>query len=131
MSEKREQYSWQEFDKDSEKIAAWAKERHIRNIYGIPRGGLVIAVKLSHLLDLPIVLTRDDITPDTLVVDDIIDGGGTLDRLLAQIGKHQHIASLFHNPTAKCAPTFYAREKTGWVIFPWETKETSRYDFTV
>lgn len=131
MPETKEKYTWEEFDDDCEKIAAWASGRHIKNIYGIPRGGLVLAVKLSHLLDIPLVLNREDISRDTLIVDDIIDEGNTIERLLASIGEHHHIASIFYNKTAKHAPHFFVKKKNGWVIFPWETEETSKYDETI
>lgn len=131
MPPKTEKYTWKEFEEDCEKIAHWAKGRHVKNIYGIPRGGLVAAVKLSHLLDIPLVLNREDISRDTLIIDDIIDEGNTIERLLAAIGEHHHIASIFYNKTAKHAPHFYAREKKSWVVFPWETEETSRYDQTI
>lgn len=131
MTSKKEKYTWQKFDLDCKKIAAWAQGRHIKNIYGIPRGGLVIAVKLSHLLDIPLVLNRDDISGSTLIVDDIIDEGNTIERLLAVIGEHHHIASIFYNKSAKRAPHFFAREKKNWVVFPWETNATSKYDQTI
>lgn len=131
MSRKLEKYRWEEFDADCAKIAAWAKSRHIKNIYGIPRGGLIAAVCLSHLLDLPVVLNRDDISRDTLIIDDIIDKGDTIERLLSAIGEHHHVASLFYNKDAKHAPHFYARERTSWVLFPWETEQTSKYDDTI
>lgn len=126
-----EKYSWEEFEADCKKIAAWTHGRHIKNIYGIPRGGLVAAVRLSHLLDIPLVLNREDISRDTLIVDDIIDEGNTVDRLLASIGEHHHLASLFFNKEAKHAPHFFTREKKSWVLFPWETKRTSKYDRTI
>jgi len=128
---KKEKYTWEEFERDVKKIAAWARGRQVKNIYGIPRGGLVLAVKLSHTLNLPLVLSREDISRDTLIVDDIIDEGNTIDRLLASIGEHHHIASIFYNKEAKHAPHFFVREKKNWVIFPWETEETSKYDQTI
>ena len=48
----------------------------IDNIFGIPRGGLIPAVYLSHALDLPMVAEVKDAR--TLVVDDIADEGKTL-----------------------------------------------------
>ena len=131
MSQKTEQYTWEKFEEDCKKIAAWAKKGQVKNVYGIPRGGLVAAVKLSHLLDVPLVLNRDDISRDTLIVDDIIDEGNTIERLLASIGEHSRIASIFYNKAAKHAPHFFVREKKSWVVFPWETKETSKYDQTI
>jgi len=131
MPQKKERYTWEEFEKDVKKIATWAKKRQIKNIYGIPRGGLVLAVKLSHLLNIPLVLSREDISRDTLIVDDIIDEGNTVERLLASIGEHHHIVSIFFNKNAKHAPHFFVHKKRSWVIFPWETEETSKYDATI
>ena len=131
MPIKKEKYTWEKFDKDCKKIAVWARGQHIKNIYGIPRGGLVIAVKVSHLLDIPVVLNRDDISGATLIVDDIIDEGATIKRLLALIGEHHQVASIFYNKSAKHAPHFFVREKKNWVVFPWETNETSKYDQTI
>ncbi|MDO8520906.1 MAG: hypothetical protein Q7S52_02220 [bacterium] len=131
MSPKTEKYTWEAFEEDCKKIAVWAEGQHIKNIYGIPRGGLVAAVKLSHLLDIPLVLNRDDISRDTLIIDDIIDEGNTIERLIASIGEHHHIASIFYNKTAKHTPHFFVREKKSWVVFPWETEQTSKYDQTI
>lgn len=131
MPKKIKKYTWKEFDMDCKKIAAWAHGQHIKNIYGIPRGGLVIAVKLSHLLDIPLVLNRDDISSATLVVDDIVDEGNTIQRLLALIGEHHQVASIFYNKSAKYTPHFFVREKESWVVFPWETNKTSKYDQTI
>ena len=44
-------------------------ELKFKNIYGLPRGGLIPAVMLSHRLEIPLV--KGDIGPDTLIVDDI------------------------------------------------------------
>ncbi|OGZ08407.1 MAG: hypothetical protein A3D65_03525 [Candidatus Lloydbacteria bacterium RIFCSPHIGHO2_02_FULL_50_13] len=131
MSPKIEKYTWEDFEEDCRKIALWADGRHIKNVYGIPRGGLVAAVKLSHLLDIPLVLNRDDISRDTLIVDDIIDEGNTIDRLIKMAGEPHHVASIFYNKSAKHAPHFYLREPKCWVLFPWETEQTSKYDQTI
>src|SRR3989338_5561122 len=125
MAQKTEKYTWEEFEKDCAAIANWASGRHIKTIYGIPRGGLVPAVKLSHILDIPLVLNRDDISRDTLIIDDIIDEGNTIDRLIKMAGEPHHVASIFYNKSAKHAPHFYLREPKCWVLFPWETEQTS------
>ncbi len=130
VEQEKEKYLWTQFDEDSEEIAQWAKGKNFKSVYGIPRGGLVLAVKLSHLLDIPLILVKDDITRDTLVVDDIIDAGGTIKRFLASHGDKFQIASIFFNEQSEYKPHFFVRRKKHWVIFPWETKETSRYDQT-
>jgi hypoxanthine phosphoribosyltransferase len=131
VTTKKEQYSWGEFEDDSEKIAAWAKDGGFNGVYGIPRGGLVLAVRLSHLLEIPLILGRDDITKNTLIVDDIVDSGGTMERLLGSLGKNFRIAVIYYDRGATIKPDFFVREKTKWVVFPWETKKSSRYDGTI
>jgi hypoxanthine phosphoribosyltransferase len=108
--------SWEEFDIAIKLLAFKIKESgvEISDIYGIPRGGLVIAVKLSHLLNKP-VITQLGLRYNTLIVDDIVDTGNTMIR-------HSLTASLFYNPKSIYKPKFYVYEKTDdrWIDFPWE-----------
>ena len=60
------------------------------SIYGIPRGGLIPAVILSHRLQMPLVET---IGRNTLVIDDMSDSGATLSKMPGQF-----TAVLFHKP---------------------------------
>ena len=46
----RNYFTWQEFDKSVEYIANKCKNLEFTGIYGIPRGGLCLAVALSHKL---------------------------------------------------------------------------------
>ena len=90
----------------------------ITNISGIPRGGLIPAVLLSHMLDLPY---NTKINANTLLIDDIADTGETLFNTSAV-----YTASLVYKPhTSKIKPTFYAYEHTNddWIVFFWEKKE--------
>ena len=84
-------------------------------IYGVPRGGLPLAVILSHHLDLPLLVHP---TPESLVVDDISDTGITLSTI-----KHKTIATIFSTPWTTIEPNFYMdikKDKDCWVVFPWE-----------
>ncbi|MEY2749954.1 MAG: hypothetical protein RLZZ168_1970 [Cyanobacteriota bacterium] len=48
--------SWQEFDRAVEQLAAHARQLpEPCGIHGVPRGGLVLAVALSHRLELPLL----------------------------------------------------------------------------
>ncbi len=124
-------YTWQEFHNDCKTIAEWARDKDFKTIYGIPRGGLIVAVCLSHLLDLPIMLSREDITKQTLIVDDIVDSGNTINQLYTLLGASDfHVASLYLADGATHTPAFFARQKTDWVVFPWETEGSSKYDGT-
>ena len=85
------------------------------SIYGIPRGGLIPAVMLSHLTGLPLVQT---IGENTLVVDDMTDSGVTMSKMPGQ-----WTATLFHKPhTSIFTPNVYSRLHEGdeWLVFPWE-----------
>jgi hypoxanthine phosphoribosyltransferase len=102
-----------------------------KNIYGLPRGGLIPAVMLSHRLEIPLV--KGDIGPDTLIVDDICDSGETLDKF---VEKYQTLYSfpfnlktavLHYKPHTSCfEPTLYAKKwnKDDWLVYPWEKKDS-------
>jgi len=88
-----------------------------------------LAVSLSHKLDLPLIWDKEKITAKTLIADDIADSGETLKRL---IGKRRiKTATLYFDEKSIFLPSFYCRLKKGWIIFPWETRHSSKYDRTV
>ena len=97
----------------------------VDSIYGIPRGGLIPAVMLSHKTELPLVQT---IGKNTLVVDDICDSGVTLDKMPGQF-----TAVLFHKPhTSVFTPNVYSKLHEGdeWLVFPWEeTSAPAKQDY--
>ena len=45
-------FTWSEFDKSVEYIADKCKILEFSGIYGVPRGGLCLAVALSHKLNI-------------------------------------------------------------------------------
>jgi len=103
----------------------------IRNIYGIPRGGLVIAVILSHKLEVPVITDIRKIGRNTLLVDDIADTGKTLKKVL-KVKKPFAIATLWYHPQSVIIPDYYIQTKDkDWIVFPWETITSSKYDKTV
>ena len=92
---------------------------HITSVAGIPRGGLIPAIMISHKLNIPYV---DRINKDTLVVDDICDTGETLKKSIAL-----YTATLHYKPTAGFTPNFYAKEVgSEWIIYPWERKDSQQ-----
>jgi len=92
--------------------------KRIKAVYGVPRGGLPIAVHLSHYLKLKFSRDLfDDIVENTLIVDDIAHTGRTLAR-----GSNLYLtATLFYRPESIVKPDFYLEEATKWIVFPWET----------
>lgn len=116
--------SWGEYQSMVEHLAKriqpTIEDGKIDSLYGIPRGGLVVAVSLSHQLQIPL---RDSIDDKTLVVDDIVDSGATLDLMLAKF-PFEYMASLFYKDKK---PQFYVAKKVeDWIMFPWEIKETTQ-----
>ena len=97
-------------------IAEWAGTR-FKSVYGIPRGGLVPAVYLSHLLDIPLV-QKPEI--GCLVADDIADTGETLKMYR---NMRYSIATIYYHEQSIVEPDIWVYEKTDeWIKFPWEIK---------
>lgn len=87
-------------------------------IYGIPAGGLVLAVYLHYRLKLPLLLAP---TENSLVVDDIIDTGFTMSHYIT---KGNFTAALFCKNDGRWKPNIWLREKQDkWIRFPWEGEE--------
>lgn len=124
-------YTWKQFESDCDKLASVIKRsgKKMDSLYGIPRGGLIMAVRLSHKLGLPLIMHNANVSRRTLIVDDIADSGDTMIEFL---GKKKYItAALFYNPESKYTPAYFCRKKTNWVVFPWEDEATSKYDKTI
>lgn len=98
-----------------EKIVA--SNMQITSVTGLPRGGMIPAVMISHKLNLPYV---HSVHPNTLVVDDICDTGKTLDTIL-----EAPTAVLHYKATASVQPTLYAKEVGDeWIVYPWERADS-------
>ncbi len=132
MSEEvKRMVNWREVDQLVWNLVRKIPKKEIQNIYGVPRGGLIPAVMLSHQLNLPLLLDRSRIGKNTLIVDDLTDSGKTLVELTKEVGKVR-TAVLFHNKESIYLPTYYGDMKPdSWIVFPYETNESSRYDGTL
>ena len=100
-------------------------------IYGVPRGGAIPAVWLSHktgidyyqLNSAQISKTAD--LSHILIVDDICDSGETIKKLKENFPKCQ-TATLYHKETAIDKPDIYGEISTyDWIYFPWENPQSS------
>ena len=108
---------WEDFGIMLNKLIDKVKEgkEQFDGIYGVPRGGLAIALAFSHALKLPVLLYP---TEESLVVDDISDSGNTLQNI-----KHKRIACLFSTDWTFTTPDYWIEEKlkdNDWIVFPWE-----------
>jgi len=119
--------SWCEFDKSVEYIANKCKFLEFSGVYGIPRGGLCLAVALSHKLKINLI---SEPIKNSLIVDDIYETGITLKAF-------KHIeGAMFFVLFSKVSPTWWnsvhISEKNEWIVFPWENPlnfESDRNDY--
>ena len=97
-------------------------------VYGQPRGGLVLAVMLSHALD--IHLTRDlgfRGRSDTIFVDDIIDSGKTLEGQGGPDGFHS-VLCMFKK-RGMPVEAWVTLDENEWICFPWENRQNVDRDY--
>jgi hypothetical protein len=131
-------YSYEEFHRDTETLAGLIQEfekvrgRTFTKIYGIPRGGLMVAVRLSHLLRLPLVLHEEEIDENTIVADDIVSTGATCKKLEERIhARHFLVASIFlvrdfqfSRWDRNVFTSLLDDNRNVWIVFPWETEQS-------
>jgi len=118
---KKEFYSYSDYESLLNELVTKLKNdsrmKYIRNVYGIPRGGLPIAVHLSHFLKLNFLTNPfEKMIEETIIVDDIADTGLTLKKY----GSLYLTATLFYKPKSEIKPNFYIEETRNWIVFPWE-----------
>ena len=120
----KEYMTWKQFDEACYKLAEKLKSLKFKNIYGIPRGGLIVAVRLSHLLDIPVISDVKDISFFTILADDIADTGKTLDFLISEhASKGSCVATLYYHKQSRVVPDIWIHEKKDrWIVFPWEKR---------
>jgi hypothetical protein len=137
---------WHEIEKAVTALAnAVKREFDPDMIVGVARGGLIPAVRLSHLLgdkllriihvkyykDINLRKEKPELWADigkpkgkVLVVDDVADTGTTLEfvvRYLKEKGVTDiRIATIAWKPKSRLKPDFYVYETDKWIVFPWE-----------
>ena len=126
---------WEDYNGMVIDLAKIIKWKGIKQIYGIGRGGMILAVMLSHLHnDLPVELY----TPgqelwrmpwgyqkeNTLVVDDISDTGKTFVKASKMFPKATKYASLHFKRSSIFQPDYWVEsvELDTWIKYPYERK---------
>ena len=101
------------------------------SVTGLPRGGLIPAVMVSHKLGIPFIEV-ETLNPvegwkmrnkNTLVVDDICDSGETLQ----YFQPYYTIATLHYKPeVSSITPHIYCESvaRDTWVVYPWEREDS-------
>jgi len=139
-------YTYDNFEKDVKNLIRRIKYSSIKfnTIVAIARGGLLLGVKLSHKLKVPLLIisarsyngykqenlvfnasfTRPLESP-ALIVDDITDTGNTLQAVtnyISSMGIDCKTATLCYKEKSVIKPTWYCRkvDNKDWIKFFWE-----------
>ena len=116
-------FTWSDFDKSVIDIANKCRSIKFSGIYGIPRGGLCLAVALSHKLKINLI---SEPKKNCLIIDDVYETGTTLNPLKDIEG------AMFFVLFSKIKPTWwnavFITEKSEWIVFPWENTLNSQSD---
>ena len=116
--------SWQQFDQAVSALAQEFKGRTCSGVFGVPRGGLCLAVALSHALERPLLLEP---AADALIVDDVYETGRTLEAL-----REQCPDASFAVWVSKCQARWWTTVEESaadeWLVFPWENFEKASAD---
>lgn len=116
--------SWLEFDQAVRSLVEQLSSASFAGVYGVPRGGLCLAVALSHGLKRPLLAEPQ---PDALIVDDVYETGRTLEALHARFPKARCAVWV-----SKCPPLWWdsvvVTDSSEWLLFPWENAAQARAD---
>ena len=116
-------FTWGDFDKSVEQIAIKCRFKEFSGIYGVPRGGLCLAVALSHKLKIELISKP---IKNSLIVDDVYETGLTLTPFKDIEG------AVFFVLFSKIKPTWWntvsIAKKSQWIVFPWENTLNSKSD---
>ncbi len=116
-------FTWSEFDKSVEHIANKCKFLEFSGVFGVPRGGLCLAVALSHKLKINLI---SEPIKNSLIVDDIYETGITLNNFKNVEG------AMFFVLFSKIKPTWWntvnISEEREWIVFPWEDNSNVQKD---
>ena len=116
-------FTWSEFDKSVEQIAHKCRFKEFSGIYGVPRGGLCLAVALSHKLKIELI---SEPIKNSLIVDDVYETGITLTNYKDIKGATFFV--LFSKITPTWWNTVFISKKNQWIVFPWENTLNSNND---
>ena len=125
MNKNKLYLSWKWVDDQINTIGDKLEGLDLEFVAGIPRGGLIPAVMISHAFGIKYIsyssakLLPKDLREKTLVIDDIADTGYTL-KEADELGFKA--ATLAMRSSSITSPTFYGEiiNDSRWLVFPWE-----------
>ena len=116
--------SWAQFDQAVQQLASRFAGSAVTGVYGVPRGGLCLAVALSHAIDSPLLSAPEQ---SALIVDDVYETGRTLQALKVQVPQASFAVWVSKVRTDWWVAAEVAKSSE-WLVFPWENLEQARAD---
>lgn len=116
--------SWNEVEAYVNEVCKRYNNDSLTGVFGLPRGGVVLAVMISHKLNIPMLLSPIE---NSLIIDDICDSGESLlhyERNSSAFKKPlYHITTMMYKKGAIVTPEYYyGIKEDDWIVFPWEVK---------
>lgn len=123
----KEYVTWEQVEEFVNEVAKDV-DTPITGVYGLPRGGLVMAVMLSHKLNVPMLMSPAE---GCIIIDDICDSGESLLHYVKNTSgipaeyKAYKIATMYYKENELgIIPDFWDKRKDDkWIVFPWEMEE--------
>lgn len=119
--------SWNDVSLLIETLCDEIKQSPITPLYitGLPRGGVIPAIIISHRLGIPYINVENIkkySSQDVLVIDDIADTGETLNQY-----RIYSTAVLHYKFSSEHIPTYYASsvEENEWIVYSWERDDSN------
>lgn len=137
-SNEKDYWTWERLDTELKKLATFINTLKVQEKYigitGIPRGGTLLAVMLSHLTNLPYYDYNNKAFRfnNVVVVDDVVDTGHTYNKVRSGWDRYPEVQHIAENTTFAFLvkkPWFevpeghkvlYGIETDAWIVFPWE-----------
>ena len=122
----KEYVSWEDVTTFVQKVWELCTTINVSGVYGVPRGGLVLAVLISHALNIPLLAAPCE---NCIIVDDICDSGETLLHYYKNSSgdgkKNYYLVTMYYKENdLGVKPDFYIKNKEEkWIVFPWELSE--------
>lgn len=115
--------TWEQVEAFVHDIYNKYKDSNLAGVYGLPRGGLVFAVMLSHRLNVPMLSAP---CKGCLIVDDICDSGESLIHYRKNSSGNEdfeyNIATMYYkeNKLGIVPDCYFETKEDRWIVFPWE-----------
>ena len=92
-------------------------------LYGVPRGGIIVASALSYELDIPLIHELpenpgSEFWNQTIIVDDVVDSGTTREKYEL----YGLFVCIHKKPHCSMDPEIYLYETDKWIVYFWESQ---------